>query len=468
MIKSLKTIMLLCLSLWIPTSVVRAHINSFATDQLKEMSQVMQLSAQLESLAPNDTLCLKYQGKDVIVRTKNNRVNHIGYCIFTPEQRSSMQSPAFDFLERYVLTLDLPLKRVKPINNQLAEDGISFSSGEISSMPHLYNDSTLNLSINLIEDKKYNVAWEKENIPYFSIEFPASYDLLHGTEMSENERRLAEDLASLAGTTIVQNSILTDSKATDGFNKSTEQANDYDLSDFVRVIPIEQTNQLDALHKKIISELKAKTPPAHFKETVAVNDDLALNIQTSEPEQDSVINIDSISKRSNVTRDQLISSGNINYYILPGDSYYFTDLNSNKYYRLNNNNEDFSLIFSSNTPIESISNLFTTGEIENEYNVDVTLKQYGFKEAKLTIKVNDFVNYFLEKGCKPYFGLMEYNDKKIIGLLIMLNRAEGYCHNIRITADVNILNDETKSFKARVVSYIPVSRIKSLYEEYEN
>ncbi len=467
MSKTLKIAMLLCLSLWMSQTIVRAHINTYATDQLKEMSNAMHLSAQLNNLSQNDTLHIKYQGKQIVVHTKNNRVTHIGYCIFTQEQRSSMQSPVFDFLERYVLSLELPLKRVKPINNQLAEDGISFSGGDISSMPNFYNDSTLNLSINLIEDKIYNVAWEKDNIPYFSIEFPASYDLLHGTEMSENERRLAEDLASLAGTTIVQNSILTGTKATDDFNKSTEQANDYDLSDFVRVIPIEQTNQLDVLQKKIISELKAKTPPAHFKETVAVNDDLALNIQTSELEQDSVVNIDSISKQSNVTRDQLISSGNINYYILPGESYYFTDLNSNKYYRLNNNNEDFSLIFSSNTPIESISNLFTTGEIENEYNVDVTLKQYGFKEAKLTIKVNDFVNYFLEKGCKPYFGLMEYNDEKIIGLLIMLNRAEGYCHNIRITADVNILNDETKSFKARVVSYIPVSRIKTLYEEYE-
>ena len=74
--------MLLCLSLWMPTSIVRAHINSYATDQLQEMSQVMQLSSQLDNLSSNDTLYLKYHGKNIIVRTKNNRVNHIGYCIF--------------------------------------------------------------------------------------------------------------------------------------------------------------------------------------------------------------------------------------------------------------------------------------------------------------------------------------------------------------------------------------------------
>lgn len=375
MIKSLKTIMLLCLSLWISTSVVRAHINSFATDQLKEMSQVMQLSAQLDSLSPNDTLCLKYQDKDVIVRTKNNRVNHIGYCIFTPEQRSSMQSPVFDFLERYVLTLDLPLKRVKPINNQLAEDGISFSGGEISSMPHLYNDSTLNLSVSLIEDKKYNVSWEKDNIPTFSIEFPASYDLLHGTEMSENERRLAEDLKS--------------------------------------------------------------APKIEYK-----------------------------SKQ--VAKEQLLPNFFINYYILPGESYYLDNLNSNKYYKQDSVNGGYSLIFNPHYPIESISNLFTSGEINCDYKVDVTLKQYGFKQTQFTIPVNNFISYFFEQGCKAFFGLKEYTDKKIVGLLIMLNRAEGYCHTIRITADTDILDDSTGNFKARIVSYIPVSRIKSLYEEYEN
>lgn len=375
MIKSLKITMLLCLSLWIPTSVVRAHINSFATDQLKEMSQVMQLSAQLDSLSPNDTLYIKYQGKDVIVRTKNNRVNHIGYCIFTPEQRSSMQSPVFDFLERYVLTLDLPLKRVKPINNQLAEDGISFSGGDISSMPHLYNDSTLNLSVSLIEDKKYNVSWEKDNIPTFSIEFPASYDLLHGTEMSENERRLAEDLKSAP---------------------------------------------------KV--ECKSKQ----------------------------------------VAKEQLLPNFFINYYILPGESYYLDNLNSNKYYKQDSVNGGYSLIFTPHYPIESISNLFTSNEINCDYKIDVTLKQYGFKQTQFTIPANNFVNYFFEQGCKAFFGLKEYTDKKIVGLLIMLNRAEGYCHTIRVTADTDILDNSTGNFKARIVSYIPVSRIKSLYEEYEN
>ncbi len=377
MSQKFKITMLLCLSLWIPTSIVRAHINTYATDQLQEMCQVMHLLPQLDSLSQNDTLFLKHQDKCVVVHTKNGRVNHIGYCIFTQEQRSSMQSPVFDFLERYVLALDLPLKRVKPVNNQLAEDGISFSGGEISSMPQLYNDSTLNLSINLIEGKKYNVTWEKENIPYFSIEFPASYDLLHGTEMSENERRLAEDLQSA-------------------------------------------------------------------------------------PKPDC--------KPTPVVKEQLFPNFYINYYILPGESYYFDNLNSNKYYKQDSVNGDYSPIFSPNYPIESISNLFTTNEIICDYNINVTLKQYGFKQTNLTIPVNNFVNYFIKQGCKPFFGLKEYTDKKIVGLLIMLNRAEGYCHTIIITADSDILeeNESPKVFKARIVSYIPISRIKTLYEEYKN
>ena len=465
MTKPLK-IMLLCLSLWMPTSIVRAHINSYATDQLQEMSQVMQLSSQLDNLSSNDTLYLKYHGKNIIVRTKNNRVNHIGYCIFTPEQRSAMQSPVFDFLERYVLALDLPLKRVKPINNQLAEDKISFSGGDISSMPHLYNDSTLNLSINLIEDKKYNVTWERDNIPYFSIEFPISYDLLHGTEMSENERRLAEDLKALAKTTSKQTSgDKTDIHRTP--QKEAYNSEHYDLSDLKTIRKVEQSNIIEKYmsdNQHIISTLKSTTPPKNLRQDTAKEDTI---IVLDQSQDDRLLIPNNVSPKI-VTREQLIESFNDNQYILPGESFYLTNLNSNKYYKQDRINGGYSLIFTPHYPIESITNLFTTTEINSDHNVDVTLKQYGFKQSNLTIPTNDFVNYFIEQGCKPFFGIMEYTNKKIVGLLIMYNRAEGYCHTIRITADIDILIDETKAFKARIVSYIPISRVKSLYEEYDN
>lgn len=460
-----KIAMLLCLSLWMPTSIVRAHINSYATDQLQEMSQVMNLSSQLDNLSSNDTLYIKYQGKNIIVCTKNNRVNHIGYCIFTPEQRSSMQSPVFNFLERYILALDLPLKRVKPINNQLAEDKISFTGGDISSMPRLYNDTTLNLSINLIEDKKYNVTWEKDNVPCFSIEFPVSYDLLHGTEMSENERRLAEDLKALAKS-ITQQPLADNANGAKSTQKEINEAEYYDLTDLKKIIKIEQSNIIDKVmsdYQNIISSLKSTTPPSNLNDTITINQDSVLSNVTND---EFVENISGGTRT--VTKEQLISNYSINYYILPGESFYLGNLNSNKYYKQDSVNGGFSLIFTPHYPIESISNIFTTGEISNNYNVDITLKQYGFKQSNLTIPTNDFVNYFLEQGCKPFFGIMEFTNDEIIGLLIMYNRAEGYCHTIRITADTDILNDETKTFKARIVSYIPISQVKTLYEEYEN
>lgn len=174
--------------------------NSYQTDLLADMAESLKLANQLNTLE-DGRHCTEffYKKRPLNVTVENGRVSHIGYLFFSKEQRRLMQvSAVYNFLERYVLALDLPLKREKPVEKQLAEDNINFTVGEMSDLRKQVGDTTLNLKIENLSDRRYKISWYREDKLTCSVDFPISYDLLHGTEMVENERRIVEAIKRAA------------------------------------------------------------------------------------------------------------------------------------------------------------------------------------------------------------------------------------------------------------------------------
>lgn len=164
------------------------------------MAESLKLTNQLNTLE-DGRHCTEffYKKRPLTVTVENRSISHIGYLFFSKEQRRLVQVPAvYDFLERYVLALDLPLKREKPVEKQLAEDNINFTVGEMSDLRKQVGDTTLNLKIENLSDRRYKISWYRGDKPTCSVDFPISYDLLHGTEMVENERRIVEAIKRAA------------------------------------------------------------------------------------------------------------------------------------------------------------------------------------------------------------------------------------------------------------------------------
>lgn len=166
--------------------------NSYQTDLLADMATSLKLADQLSTLKDGRyNTELFYKKRPLSVTVDGGRVSHIGYLLFSEEQRQLLQVPAvYNFLERYVLSIDLPLKREKSVEKQLAEDNINFTVGEMSDLRKQVGDTTLNLTIDNLSDRRYKVSWYRGDKLTCSVDFPISYDLLHGTEMVENERRI--------------------------------------------------------------------------------------------------------------------------------------------------------------------------------------------------------------------------------------------------------------------------------------
>ncbi len=400
-------------SLWtLSGSTAIASSLDFATDQLGMMAKIIGIDA---SNAPADdadtTIITTYKTLPVRVDINDGAVSHIGYRIFDDALRGGPNDVVFNFLERYALAADMPLKREKPVNAMLAEDQITFEGGDFSRLKRMNTDG-YSISVNNLNGRQYRVSWNTpDEQTEYAVSFPISYDLLHGTGMVENERRLLNGLTS-------------------------------------------HINKPD----------------------------------------------NSVS----VTRPQLLPTWNINYYILPGNSYYTDALTTNKYYRFvisdtisagktadliesvkkaAESQQDkadhekqnpakparqsgFELIYNSSVyPVESMANLLTTGKIDNDFILDIKHIGYDFNYQNISVPLNQAIDYFIKKNCEVFFGISQHKNDVYTCVVIFRNIPEGYCHTMRVTIDSNDLESRSGRFPARLTSFIPISKISNLFGE---
>lgn len=346
--------------------------NGYHTDLLEKMAVVMNVKSRLDSLGEGvHYRFLTYNNRKITVIVKENEVTHIGYSVFHPNLRSNMNDVVFNFLERYALEISLPMKREKSVARQLDEDGIFFRNGDFSFFKALEKDTTYAVSVENLSNKRYSVSWVKDGKTAFSVNFPIEYDLLAGTEVLENERRLLEDIP------------------------------------------------------------KASPYAA-----------------TCEAPDSSLMKMTWQGK----------------YWVLPGDSYYTKQLNSNRYFE-KVGKKQYKLVYNANDAAESLANLMTTGAIENKYDLHVRLIKYGFVQDTIKVKLNQWINYYLRQGCTGYFGIIS-TEKGIADCeLIMHNTSMGYIHLMRMSVDISTLEERKGIIKARLNSYINTTRVKYLFDE---
>lgn len=158
----------------------------------------------------------------------------------------------------------------------------------------------------------------------------------------------------------------------------------------------------------------------------------------------------------------LIKIADTNIFILQGDSIYISGLNNTKYFTIEDST--FKPIFSQSLPRESFSNLVVSNRISNKYLAEIKIVQYGRRNTTVTLPFVNLMNYFEKKGCTPYFGVMEDYDSTMKGLLLLANIPEGYCHTIRLVINTNNIDTGEGTIAGRMVAYIPISKIKKLFQ----
>ncbi len=163
---------------------------AFRSDRLETMADALG-RARVEALPDGESL-LSWSGATVSVVKCGGTVEHIGYALFSGEQRELIGPTVGHFVERYSLEADLPLQREKTLEVQLMEDGVSFpKGGGLDSLLPLSLEPGLSLKLSELGGRWYLLEWGS-----FSMMFPSDAELLLGRTRQEDERRLPGELAS--------------------------------------------------------------------------------------------------------------------------------------------------------------------------------------------------------------------------------------------------------------------------------
>ncbi len=180
--------------------------NSYRTDLLKLIADKCKLHQKLDSIKDGEHIqCAQFRNQPITAIVENKRVTHIGYSIFSSEQRAGFGKVVCNFLERYLLELDIPTRDNVSASQRMIEDRVKIVKGklDLQQLRQLCLDTTICINLQTINDSEYTMGWRRDSVWQNIISFPIEYNLLFGTDMDESERRLSEE--------IERTSIITDS-----------------------------------------------------------------------------------------------------------------------------------------------------------------------------------------------------------------------------------------------------------------
>lgn len=173
--------------------------NRYFSQQLYSMACTMNLATMCDTLSDGlHYRVASYGGLPLTVVVNEREVCHIGYSVFTPIQRCAFPAEPLNFIERYSLSLSLPMKRLKTVARQMEEDDVLFNKASFSWLPTAINDTTYDFSLRNDMSKTYIATWSKTGKIACQASFPVSYKLLLGVSMDEIEQELKRRVCDTA------------------------------------------------------------------------------------------------------------------------------------------------------------------------------------------------------------------------------------------------------------------------------
>lgn len=183
-----KATIVLCV--WAASSLAATHFGSSRLDKIATAVR-MKVPDTMKPLANVDTLAT-YGGRRLRVRTDQlGDVSHVGYKLFSDQLIQSYgYSPVFDFLERYLLELDLGLDGKTP-QQRMDVDRVMITKGTMAMLKQISEDTPF--GIEYVKRRLYRVTWSIKGKPLV-LSFQADCQLLVGCDALQLEQRVTRNM----------------------------------------------------------------------------------------------------------------------------------------------------------------------------------------------------------------------------------------------------------------------------------
>ena len=165
----------------------------FATHRLQQMA-VLLPKVPFNELSQGVHDGYTHLGHPLTVRVNSwDEVEHVGYQIF--DSLTALYQPQLvcDFVERYLLELDLGSPTDRKL--RMGIDKVVVERGKIDNIHHLL--CTDRLEVSKVEMRRYRVAWYRESECLLSLVFDMDYQLLSGCNAIELEYNYLRDLGRM-------------------------------------------------------------------------------------------------------------------------------------------------------------------------------------------------------------------------------------------------------------------------------
>lgn len=171
--------------------------NAYYSEELKAIAIKAKLTALSDTLSDGIHYAIaKYKKDPITIIVEDNEVKHIGFSIFSPQQRKVLNAVCCNFIERYALLLKVPFEHDRTQQEMMEQDRVIFRTGNFETIKKLIGD-TVAIEINYKSQNNINFfTWVKSGRIVCEIGFPTSYKLLLGMEMDELDARLKKDILS--------------------------------------------------------------------------------------------------------------------------------------------------------------------------------------------------------------------------------------------------------------------------------
>ena len=142
------------------------------------------------------------KNKSLIVNYNDaGEISHLGISLFSNETKMLLNMPVCDFIERMMLELVLEqsndniLHKLDRLKMTLSKNGLVFGKSTFTSISQVLDELQLPAKFSLMkEDEKFAAVWDYNQQEQFVFAFPASHELIFGTDKKESDELLNKSL----------------------------------------------------------------------------------------------------------------------------------------------------------------------------------------------------------------------------------------------------------------------------------
>jgi hypothetical protein len=171
--------------------------NTYYSEELKTIAVKAGISAVSDTLSDGIYYGKAiYNRKPLTIIVEDNEVKHIGFSLFSPQQRKVFNPICCNFVERYALLQKVLVERNRNQHEMMEQDRVVFRTGNFETIEELIGDTTIQIDYNY-QNKVNFFTWKKNERAACEMGFPSSYKLLLGMEMDELDARLKNDILNI-------------------------------------------------------------------------------------------------------------------------------------------------------------------------------------------------------------------------------------------------------------------------------